>query len=263
MKTALIAGSALLLSSVAAAASLSETIDRTFDVRPGATVVLNNVNGRITVSSWDQPRVRVVAEKEVEGARGDVEEMLRALRVEMQPQNGGVVVTTHHPKRSEGAWSIFEWIVGNHENARVRYEVTVPRSMNIDVSNTNGSIRLSGVNGVHELETTNGKIDVSRSAGSVEASTTNGAIAVELLSVARGKPLRLSTTNGRIEVTVPPSAGVDIDASTTNGSIRSDLPVAATRAGRTALRGTINGGGTPLRIRTTNGGISIRSAGKS
>ena len=263
MKTALITGTALLLSSVAAAASLSETIDRTFAVRPGATVVLNNVNGRITVSSWDQPRVRVVAEKKVQGARSDVEEMLRALRVEMQPRDGGVVITTHHPKRIDGAWSIFDWIAGNHENARVRYEVTVPRSMNLDISNTNGAIQLSGVDGVHELETTNGKIGVSRSGGSVEASTTNGAIAVELLSVAPGKPMRLATTNGRIEVTVPPNAGVDVDASTTNGSIRSDLPVAATRAGRNALRGTINGGGTPLRIRTTNGGISIRSAGNS
>lgn len=263
MKTALIAGTALLLSTAAAAASLSETIDRTFDARPGATVVLNNVNGRIAVSSWDQPRVRVVAEKEVEGGRADVKEMLRALRVEMEPRDGGVVVTTHHPKRVEGAWSIFDWIAGNHENAQVRYEVTVPRTMNLVVSNTNGSVRLDGINGVHELETTNGKIEVSRSAGSVEASTTNGAIAVELLSVAAGKPMRLSTTNGRIEMTVPRNAAVDVDASTTNGTIRSDLPVATTRAGGRSLRGTINGGGTPLRLRTTNGGISIRSAGNS
>src|SRR5690349_1393723 len=62
----------LLLTSAASAAELSETIDRTFDVRPGAKVVLSNVNGRITIGSWDQPRVRVVAEKEVDGDRDEL-----------------------------------------------------------------------------------------------------------------------------------------------------------------------------------------------
>lgn len=254
----LILTATLLVATTAGAAELSETIDRTFDVRAGANVVLDNVNGRITVTSWDQPRVRVIAKKEVDGDRDQLKKALQELRVEMQPRDGGLVITTHYPKDQQGIASIFDWLSGDHIDANVRYDITVPRTMNLDVSNTNGGIVLSDVTGTHELDTTNGKIEVSRCAGSLDASTTNGSIHAELLRVNKGQPMRFETTNGRIEVAVPANAAADIDASTTNGSISSDLPVATTRTSSNSLRGTINGGGTSMRLRTTNGGIIIR-----
>ena len=257
MRTLLLTAT-LLVATTAGAAELSETIDRTFDVRAGANVVLDNVNGRITVTSWDQPRVRVVAKKEVDGDRDQLKQALKELRVEMQPRDGGLVITTHYPKEEHGFSSIFDWLSGDHIDANVRYDITVPRTMNLNVSNTNGGILLSDVTGAHELDTTNGKIEVSRCAGSLDASTTNGSIHAELLRVTKGHPLRFETTNGRIEVGVPANAAADIDASTTNGSISSDLPVSTTRTSSNSLRGTINGGGTSMRLRTTNGGITIR-----
>lgn len=259
MKRFLVPMFLLLFATAAGAAELKETIDRTFDVRPGASVVLSNVNGGIHVTSWEQPRVRVIAKKEVHADRDDVKDVLRALRVEMQPRDGGLVVTTHYPKDHDGVGSFFDWIFGEGVSREVEYELTVPRSMNLEISNTNGSIRLSGVNGVHELETTNGKIELTRCGGAVDASTTNGSINAELLNVAKGQPLSFHTTNGRIEIAVPPTLAVDVDAGTTNGSIKTDIPVATTRVGRNSLRGSINGGGTSLRMRTTNGGIEIRT----
>jgi DUF4097 and DUF4098 domain-containing protein YvlB len=241
-----------------AAAELSETIDRTIDVKSGAVVQLSNVNGRVRVSAWDQPRVRIVARKEVRGDRDVVSDALRELRVDIQARNGGVIVQTHYPKRNDAA-SFFDWILGENVNAEVEYDVTVPRAMSLELETVNGGIRVDGVDGRHRFETTNGKIEVSRCAGSIEASTTNGGIAAELLQVAKGQRLEFETTNGRIQVTVPRDLAVDVDAGTTNGSIESELPVATTRVSRNSLRGSINGGGTPLRLRTTNGGIEIRS----
>ena len=98
MRTLLVAAT-LFIATAAAAAELTETIDRTFDVRAGANVVVSNVNGRITINSWDQPRVRVIAKKEVEGDRSELKEAMRELRVDIQPRDGGLVVTTHYPKR--------------------------------------------------------------------------------------------------------------------------------------------------------------------
>jgi DUF4097 and DUF4098 domain-containing protein YvlB len=260
MRKLVLATLTLLLATATSAAELNETIDKTFDVRPGASVTLSNVNGGITVTAWDQPRVRVIARKSVEADKDDVKDALRELRVEMQPRDGGLVVTTHYPKES-GSSGFFDWIIngGDHVQAEVRYELTVPRSMSLDVENVNGEIRITNVAGKHELDTTNGKIEVSRCAGSLDASTTNGAIHAELTNVTKGEPLRFSTTNGRIEVSLPANLAFDVDAGTTNGAIKSDLPVAATRIGENSLRGTINGGGTPLRIRTTNGGIAIKA----
>jgi DUF4097 and DUF4098 domain-containing protein YvlB len=247
----------LIVSTAAGAAELTETIDRTFDVRPGAAVTLSNVNGSVTVTAWDQPRVRVVAVKKVEADRDEVQEVLKALRVELQPRDGGLDINTRYPKR--GDHSILGWLFGDDIEAQVRYELTVPRTMKLDLESVNGAIYVDGVNGAHEVETTNGSIEMTRCAGSIDASTTNGAISAELTTVAKGQPLRFSTTNGRIEVTLPPTLAVDVDAGTTNGAIKTDLPIATTRFERNSLKGTINGGGTPLRMRTTNGGISIKS----
>ena len=263
MRKLFLTATLLVLAGAAEAASLTEKIDRTFDVRPGANVQLTNVNGRITVKAWDQPRVKVVALKEVETSRDQLKEAMKALRVEFQQRDGGLTVITHYPKEGRGFTSIFDWIMDDRVEAEVEYELMVPRTMNVDVSNTNGSIRLSDVSGKHDLDTTNGKIEVTRCAGSLDASTTNGAITAELQKVTKGQPLRFSTTNGRIEVAVPADLAVDVDAGTTNGSIHTDLPISTTKVGSNSLRGAINGGGTPLRMRTTNGGISIRSLGKS
>lgn len=248
--------------STASAATLKETIDRTFDVRPGAVVSLTNVNGRVTVKAWDQPRVKVVAVKQVETSRGELQKAMKELRVDIQPRNGGLAITTHYPN-DRGAASIFDWILGDDVDAQVTYELTVPRTMNVDVRNTNGGIYVSDVAGKHELDTTNGKIEVTRCAGAVDASTTNGGIRAELVRVAKGQPMRFETTNGRIEVVVPPDFAAELDAATTNGSIETDLPVTTRSAGDNSLRGTINGGGTLLRLRTTNGGIALRTLGSS
>lgn len=248
-----------IVATAVSGATRTERIDRTFAVKPGATVKLTNVNGRITVSAWDHPQVKVVAVKKVEADSDDIQEAMKALRVDFQPQNGGLVIDTHYPKENDGPGALFAWLLGDHVQAQVTYELMVPRSMNVDVSNTNGAIHLSDVAGTHELDTTNGKIEVARCAGSLDASTTNGSIHAELKKVNKGQPLRFETTNGRIEVQLPSDLAVDLDASTTNGDINSDLPVSATRTSRNSLRGSINGGGTSLRMRTTNGGIAIRS----
>lgn len=250
----------LTLALPASAAELTETIDRTIDVRPGALVELSNVNGRVSVTAWDQPRVRVIARKEVRGDVDVVSEALRELRVGIRPLNGGVVVQTHYPKQNDVS-RLFDWLLGEDVQAEVAYDITVPRNMNLDLETVNGSLRVTGVTGRHDLDTTNGRIEVSRCSGSVDAATTNGGINAELLQVTAGQRLEFDTTNGRIQVSVPRNIAIDIDAATTNGSIESELPVSATRISRNSLRGSVNGGGTPLRLRTTNGSINVRVAG--
>ena len=42
---------------------------------------------------------------------------MKELRVEMQPRDGGLVITTHYPKEDDGIGSIFDWLVGDHVDA--------------------------------------------------------------------------------------------------------------------------------------------------
>lgn len=247
------------LQGVAFAETLKEVFDRTYDIRAGGHLSLDNTNGRVTVKAWDQQRVRIRAMKEVSSRdTGEARRAMGEFRIQVQPDGAGIRVDTIYPKRRGD--SVFDWIAGSNVNATAEYEVSVPRALNLDIRTVNGGVFVADVSGELDLETTNGKIDVSRCAGSVDAETTNGGIRVELLQVAKGRSMRLETTNGRITLLLPSNFGASVDASTTNGSISSELPMTVARKTRNSLRGTINGGGADLKLRTTNGGIEIESA---
>lgn len=248
---------ALSLATAAHAGTFEERFDRTFDVRPGTSFALNNTNGRITIRSWDQPRVEVHALKSVESRdSAAAKAALAALKIEPTLSADGLRINTNYPRRSEG---LFDWLSGNNVSMNVLYDVTVPRSMNLDIENTNGAIDISDVRGSHRVSNTNGHIELLRCAGDVDAETTNGAVRAELTEVNPGKAIHLETTNGRITVALPRSVAAQVDASTTNGSIKTELPVTTTHFRRNTLRGTINGGGADLRLRTTNGPIVIEA----
>jgi DUF4097 and DUF4098 domain-containing protein YvlB len=238
----------------------TENFERTLNVRPGTSFEIDNVNGSITISGWDRPQVRIQAVKKVHSRDGrGVNEALRALRIEVKQTANGVEVDTVYPRKND--LDFLDMIFGKDINASVQYEISVPRTMNVEADTVNGSIRVTDVSGEIELDTTNGKIDVVNCSGAVDASTTNGGIGVELLSVLSGKEMSFETTNGRITLSVPANLAADINASTTNGSVRSDLPLTTSRFSRTSIRGTLNGGGPEIRLRTTNGGIDIKTIG--
>jgi DUF4097 and DUF4098 domain-containing protein YvlB len=246
----------LLFSTAAGAATLEATFDRKFEVRPGILFALNNTNGRITIRSWDQQRVQVHAVKRVESRDPETaRKALNELKIEPSVTADAVRINTNYPRQHYG---FFDWLAGTNVSLSVQYDVTVPRSMNLNIENTNGAIDISDVRGSHQISNTNGHIELLRCAGDVDAETTNGAIRAELGEVNVGKSIRLETTNGRITVTLPKTLAARVDASTTNGSIKTDLPVTTTEFRRNTLRGTINGGSSAeLRLRTTNGSINI------
>lgn len=248
----------LLTVSAYAGDELTEAFDRTLNVRPGTQFDIENVNGRIQITGWDSAQIRIRATKRVESRdEGNAREAMKALRIDVRQTARGVEVETIHPRKGDAGF--MDFLFGTNVNASVSYEISVPRSMQISADNVNGSVEVSDVSGQIDLDTTNGKIVVNRCSGSVDASTTNGAISVELTSVESGREMTFETTNGRISLTVPPTLAADINAATTNGSVRSDLPLTTSRFSRTSIKGTLNGGGPEIRLRTTNGGIDIRS----
>jgi DUF4097 and DUF4098 domain-containing protein YvlB len=254
---------ALVLIFVAASASagtLEQNFDKTYDVHPGSTISLGNTNGRIHVKSWDQPRVRIQAVRRAESRDNDtLKQAMSQLRIEVSQAPNALRIATIYPKKNDGG--LFDWIAGTNVSLSVTYELTVPRQSNLDIEDTNGGLDIDDIQGSLKLETTNGRIEIDHCAGDIDAETTNGGITAELLSLNAGKTIRLETTNGGIHVRLPRSAALALDAANTNGSIETDLPVQATSSGRKhSLRGTINGGGSKLRLRTTNGGITISAS---
>lgn len=275
VKTALLALLGLASAGLAAqAATLKDRFQQTYPLEAGGTFTLDNVNGGVTIEAWDRNEVMVVADKEVKAKTDEIaRKAMQQVRIQVNKGNNRLDVVTKLPKRDNG---LVEWMAGNNVNINVKYQVKVPRNATLDVETVNGGVRLVGthgkanvettngaleIDGVHgnlDLETTNGAITVTRSAGAVEASTTNGGIEVELTEVPDGSDLTFDTTNGGVTVRLPRDIRVSLDAATSNGRVDSDFDVSgADRKSKRRLSGDINGGGGKLRVRSTNGSVSI------
>jgi DUF4097 and DUF4098 domain-containing protein YvlB len=130
-------------------------------------------------------------------------------------------------------------------NAQVDVEVAVPEKAQLELETSNGRITLSNIDGSVSAKTSNGGITF---AGSLEPESQNS----------------LRTSNGDVDVTLVNTSGVKLDAETRNGKISSELPITITgrsnddRSNDDQLTGDIGDGSSSLRIRTSNGDITIK-----
>lgn len=243
--------------------TLKETFDRTYDLSAGSAFSLSNVNGRVRVTSWDQPRVKVHAEKSVRTRNAeDAKQAMAALRIDVTARPGELKIETHTPKSGDD-WGILQLLSGSHVESNVDYEIVVPRQMrSVAAETVNGAIEATDLKGNIRLETTNGRIDATRCSGRVNASTTNGGIHAQLSAVDAASHMTFETTNGAIAVELPASFSARVDAETTNGAVETDFPVTVNGTQKNELHGLIgNGGGAELKLSTTNGAIHIKRAG--
>jgi hypothetical protein len=126
-----------------------------------------------------------------------------------------------------------------------------------DVSTSGGSITIGEVAGQVKARTSGGSIQVDAVAGDIDASTSGGSVRARITKQPKGD-CRLTTSGGSVTVRLAQGIAVDIDA---HGNwVRSELPVTMTVSGdlhRNRMRGTINGGGPQLYLRTSGGGVKI------
>jgi len=122
-----------------------------------------------------------------------------------------------------------------------------------------GNIKVDGVDGNVKADTSGGSIRIGAAGGRVEADTSGGAITAALTRGNAGGG-NLSTSGGGITVYLDPGANLDIDASSSGGSVVCDVPVTVRgRISKTSLQGKLGSGGPTLRMRTSGGGIRIKS----
>jgi len=127
----------------------------------------------------------------------------------------------------------------------------------IEVQSSNARVGCSGCRGRLTARSSNGKIEIASHRGSIDAATSNGLIRASLAEL-RG-PLVLATSNGRISLELPETVDADVDARVDNGIIRNQRSLdRCTHSSGGRLGGTLGRGGIPIKLRTSNGSISLR-----
>lgn len=221
----------------------------------GSLTVDSGKNGGIKVKGSERSDILVRACVQTWGTS---EEAARAVA-------SGIRISTGSTIKADGV---------DDQNWGVSYEIHAPRNTDLNLRAHNGGISISSVEGRLQFETLNGGVGLSDIAGDVRGRTTNGGVRVSLTGASwRGTGLDVTTTNGGVHVMMAENYAANIETGTVNGGFKSNIPAlnvsnedvkGANRHNRaTKLNMALNGGGAPIRLITTNGGVHISSTTKS
>lgn len=141
----------------------------------------------------------------------------------------------------------------------VSYRIETPTRQNVNLGSSNGSVTLSGLNGVLRADTSNGSVHADDLSGDVKVTTSNGSLQVTLNgSTWVGAGLEATTSNGSLRVDMPRDYSARLIARSSNGSMNINRPVTMQgRIGRD-IDTQLGRGGPTLRFITSNGSLNIR-----
>ena len=208
-------------------------------------------NGGISVKGGNVAEIQVRA---CVNTWGTSEENARAIAQNIKISTSGTIIAEN--KSDESNWG-------------VSYKITVPRNTDLELTAKNGGISIAGVDGNLEFTTVNGGISLNDVSGNVRGRTANGGVSVSLTGSSwRGNGLDVSTTNGGVKLNMPANYAANIETGTVNGGYKSDIPALSIttedvkgewngRHRSKQINTSINGGGAPIRVKTTNGGVNI------
>jgi len=257
-KTVLTALIIFVFSCLTVAGTVSKKYEKTLDLPSDGTVRIKNVNGEIYVESWGKDKVEIFADIEVKASHSrDAEEFMDKVRIEIDRTADEIYIRPDYPKLKDNG--ILDSIFGNKKpSVRVNFSIKVPEKARVALNSMNGSVQAENIGGHADLVTVNGKIVAKNMRNTIEAKTTNGGINVELDDVQLTDDMSFHTVNGSINLYVPQNISADIDISTTNGGVHTDFPLTVEgKWGPKSIRGSVNGGGNQIKLKTVNGSVSL------
>lgn len=206
-------------------------------VSPGTVLRLSNRNGPVTLSRVEGDAVTVRAQlRSREGQKGldrvSVESYVETFLDGTGIERSRMVVESTYRRFADG----------RDPSVSVDLDVGLPAFVDVEAVETrNGDVRATGLTAIRRASTRNGVVDVS----------------FDQL----GDDAEFESVNGDVVVRVPGSIAANVDLRTVNGRARVvDLPLDATNEGDRRIAGTVGGGGPVLRLRTTNGDVTLRRA---
>ena len=251
----------LLTAAGCSSAAPTETRDDNFTVGDSVMLVVESFNGYIEINAGTDNEVRVEAT------------LRNAPKVTYELSQDGDTITVSAQRTGKR-------VIGRSPGADIT--ITAPARTDVELDTSNGRIELHGIEGSGYLRTSNGEIvlrnpgididnmegtavfdtsnssvDLQNVSGTIDVETSNGGISFSGEMTAGGSN-RLKTSNGSVEVELRGTPSVSIDASTSNGKVKSDIPILATVTEKEHLVGIIGEGEADLRIRTSNGSVTIR-----
>jgi hypothetical protein len=214
----------------------------------------------------------------VAGAPSRIEARLVTRGWEIQP--GQVeVIESQSGDRVHIHVRIPKWRMDWGGNRSARLFLSVPPQLTVRVNTGDGSIRAQNISGDIRLSTGDGSITGEGMGGALEARTGDGSVRLDGrfdilrvntgdgsvgVSAGPGSTVKsgwtIETGDGSVTVRIPRDLRADLEARTGDGHLSVDLPDFRTSGSHRDVKGRLNGGGLPLRVRSGDGSTTIAAS---
>src|SRR5437868_7899447 len=172
----------------------TERFEQSYPLNANGRVAVSNVNGSITVESWEKNEVRLEAVK-----TADSKETLDEVQIKVESRPDSFSVETDYgnwQRQNNGSW--------RNRKVDVQFHLWVPRGAVLDeVETVNGSVTVSNFSNVTKISAVNGNVNAANLRGTANLSTVNGEVAADFDRLETGSKISLSTVNGRVNLTIP------------------------------------------------------------
>lgn len=251
------------------------------DAPAGILFRVHNANGQVQINGEDRSDIEITAHKTIRAESTEAaEQLLEKIQLVCTRVPEGIALEVAMPRKwkNRGFASLSirlpreMHVQVDAVNGRVDVEgIHGPvraRSTNgsakvidvigdVEVATSNAKIRCAGTCGQLTARSSNGRIEIEGHRGALDVSTSNGLIRAELEGVDPGG-IQLATSNGRIVLDLPEEIDADVDIRVDNGTIRNDRSLGhTTRETHGRVLGRLGNGGLPIKLRTSNGSISV------
>lgn len=228
----------------------TERFEQTYALNPTGRVAVSNINGSITIDTWDNNQVRLEVVK-----TADSKERFDDVEIKIDSTPDSLTIATKYDRlKNQNNWN-------RNGKLLIDYRLTVPRSAVLDAIETiNGTVSVVNATNVTRAKSINGQVKATNLRGTAELGTVNGTVTADFDQLAGSGRIALNTVNGQVNLTVPSDINATLKSHTLNGSITNDfgLPVRKGKWVGRDLYGKIGNGETPIELSSVNGGLTIK-----
>jgi hypothetical protein len=246
----------LAVAGVVSAATAHKEFRRTVPVAANARVQLGSERGTARIMPWDRQEVEVLATIDARPESPDPEESVRRTEIRFDATPDSVHIRTDFGERMPNGG----WFNDREVAPLVRYEIKVPRTLDLTVDDSRSEIQIGDLRGRLRLHTDRSTIEVASLEGGVSVEADRGSVRIGRLALLDGGDFNTDRTE--VELGISPNHGLtldleldrvspDVDDGLLTGLMRED-------SRHLTYRGAIGRGGPTLRYNADRGSLRLR-----
>lgn len=222
---------------------------KTFDLKPGARVEVQGINGFVEIQTSDTKTAEVFVRR-----TGDNPSALRRKELIVEQTSDGIIVRS---KRAHvGLW---DHLFGSDPKEEVT--IKAPRDIALSIKGVNGRVSSGDIDGALEIKGINGRVEIGLVNESAQVGGINGSVSLGLRRLDE-RGARLSGINGGIELKLATGLNADLSTKGMNGNVRSEISDVTVNKddhwSRYSAR--IGSGGAPIELSGINGNVRLTRA---